>query len=58
MQHSLFNRAKERQLRRNQLWHATRIASPSYEEFRANIGEIERAVAALLAAESGDHAVN
>ena len=54
MQRDLFSRAKARQLRRNQLWHAARIACPSYEEFRENIGAIEHAVSALLSAEFGD----
>jgi len=58
MQHDLFNRAKARQLRRNQLWHAARIACQSYEEFRANIGAIEQAVSAILTSEFGDQIAN
>lgn len=51
MHHNLFKSAKARQLRRAQLWHAARIACPSYEDFRDNMGAIERAVSALLAEE-------
>jgi hypothetical protein len=37
--------------RRCQLWHNSRLACASYEEFRANLAPIERAVAAQLARE-------
>jgi hypothetical protein len=41
--------------RRCQLWHNARLACASYEEFRANLAPIERAVAAQLACDEKEY---
>ncbi|WP_417676729.1 hypothetical protein [Pseudodonghicola sp.] len=44
----LFNAAMAKKQRRCQLWHAARLACPTYESFRQSCGVIERAIAEQL----------
>ena len=48
-----FKRASRRQLRRAQLWHASRSAVPSYAEWKASWSQIADAVEAILEREFG-----
>jgi hypothetical protein len=45
---ALFAAAQARYLRRCQLWRNARCACPSYDTFRASVGEIEDAISAQL----------
>ncbi len=52
-QRSLIEQARARYFRRVALWHSAYMASPSYEDFRQNIGSIERAIFAQIEREFG-----